>query len=74
MKDAGHPGVPLRSWGSKSYDPKNGRETSAFNNGASTSIEGESIKPSAQIPHDGGQNGAPGFDWCDQNRCQGGSK
>jgi hypothetical protein len=40
---------PMRSWASKSYDPKSGMAASKFGSGEAFSVEGRRIQPSNQI-------------------------
>jgi hypothetical protein len=49
--------VPLRDWACPSYDPATGRAASSLHNPADVTIEGERIRPSAQLPHDPGADG-----------------
>jgi hypothetical protein len=55
------PYTPLRDWACPSYDPATGRAASSLHNPADVTIEGERIRPSAQLPHDPGADG--GFSW-----------
>ena len=54
--------TPLRDWACPSYDPRTGRAApSSEGYKESVTIEGETIRPSAQIPDDPGVHGAPSF-------------
>jgi hypothetical protein len=64
-------GIPLRNWGrgTGSYDPRTGRQSSAFVGGATT-IEGEQISPSSQVDTAQGQadTGTPSLAEIDARR------
>ena len=59
--------VPLRDWACPSYDPATGRAASSLHGPADVTIEGERIRPSAQIPNkDPGVNG--GMTWAEMDK------
>jgi hypothetical protein len=64
-------GIPLRNWGrgTASYDPRTGRQSSAFVHGATT-IEDEHIAPSSQVDTAQGQadKGTPSLAEIDARR------
>jgi hypothetical protein len=67
--------TPLRCWASASYDPKTGRSApSSTGPVESVTIDGETIRPSAQFSDDAGVNGAPSFGTRDRACTQGKSK
>jgi hypothetical protein len=70
-------GIPLRNWGkgTASFDPKTGRASSAFVDGATT-IEGEAIHPSSQVNSAStpGVNGGQSFAEFDLRNSQGGTR
>jgi hypothetical protein len=71
MADSSHKGVPLRQWASASFDPMSGRAAkSSEAPAARQSADGEVWNNSSQRDAGltAGENGAPGFGWCDQNR------
>jgi hypothetical protein len=55
--------TPMRQWASASYDPKSGRQASAYGDGQSFSAEGMRISPSSQVKvaYGKGHAGAPGI-------------
>jgi hypothetical protein len=65
-------GVPLRDWASNSYDPNTGRAASSLRgDGVSTTIEGERISPSRQMPRrDNATGGGATLAEQDPARCQ----
>jgi hypothetical protein len=68
--------VPLRSWASESYSPTTGRAAKSTEGPqARQSADSETWTNSSQrdAGRSSGQNGAPGFGWCDKNRTQGGT-
>lgn len=67
--------VPLRDWACPSYDPATGRAASSLHGPADVTIEGERIRPSAQIPsNDPGVHGALSFQERDARNSRGASK
>ena len=70
-------GIPLRNWGrgTASYDPRTGRQSSAFVHGATT-IEDEHIAPSSQVDSAAGKasGGAPNFHEWQASKSQGGAR
>lgn len=64
--------VPLRCWSMASYDPNTGRCASSLHGPGDVTIEGERIRPNAQMP--GGQTapGTPSLKELDARRTQGG--
>jgi hypothetical protein len=67
--------VPLRDWASRSYDPSNGRAASSLEgqNQGGYSVDGQTCRPSAQLPAGQPGKGSPSWKQIDQNRCQGGT-
>jgi hypothetical protein len=69
--------IPLRDWASASYDPKTGRQASAFARpGTGVTLEDQHIAPNAQVDEASGKasGGAPNFHEWQASKSQGGAR